>query len=248
MQHVELDIDVGMGKHIGQEMTGMRAIDLYDLLRRSACDDQTAAVAALGTHIDHPVGGFDHVEVMLDHDHRVAGVDQAVQHLEQPLHIGEVQAGGRLVKDIDGAAGGDARQLLGQLDALRLAARERGGRLAERDIVQPDVVQRLQDAPDARHIVEELQRGLHVHLQHVGDALALVLDLERLAIVALAFADIAAHPHIGQELHLDALLAVALAGLAAPALDVEREAPRLVAAQLGLGRLARTCRGSGRTA
>ena len=85
----------------------MRALDVYDLLRRSACDDQTAAGAAFGTHIDHPVGRFDDVEVMLDHDHRVAGVDQPVQHLQQVLHIGEMQAGRRFVKDIDRAPGGD---------------------------------------------------------------------------------------------------------------------------------------------
>ncbi len=38
-------------------------------------------------------------------------------------------------------------------------------------------------------------------------------------------------------MHLDLDHAVALAGLAAPALDVEGEAPGLVAARLGLGQL-----------
>src|SRR5439155_11622727 len=43
---------------------------------------------------------------------------------------------------------------------------------------------------------------------------------------------------VGQEVHLDLDLPVAAADLAAPALDVEREAPRLVTARsrlLGLG-------------
>ena len=74
------------------------------------------------------------------------------------------------------------------------------------------------------------------HLEDVGDRLALVLHFERLRVVALALADLARHVDVGQEVHLDLDDAVALAGLAAPALDVEREAARRVAAQLGLGR------------
>jgi len=40
-----------------------------------------------------------------------------------------VQAGRRLVEDVDGLAGGAPAELLRQLDALRLAARQRGRRL-----------------------------------------------------------------------------------------------------------------------
>jgi len=49
---------------------------------------------------------------MLDDQHRVAGLDQGVQHLEQFAHIVEVQTGRRLVEDVEGAAGGPARQFL----------------------------------------------------------------------------------------------------------------------------------------
>src|SRR6185312_8288867 len=48
-------------------------------------------------------------------------------------------------------------------------------------------------------------------------------------------ADVAGDVNVGQEVHLDLDDAVALAGLAAPALDVEGEAPGLVAARLALG-------------
>jgi hypothetical protein len=58
-------------------------------------------------------------------------------------------------------------------------------------------------------------------------------DVERLAVVALALADVAGDVDVRQEVHLDLDDAVALAGLAAAALDVEREAARLVAACLG---------------
>ena len=65
--------------------------------------------------------------------------------------------------------------------------------------------------------------------------LALELHLQRLAIVALAVADVAGDVDVGQEVHLDLDQAVAGAGLAAAALDVEAEAAGLVAARLAFG-------------
>ncbi len=64
---------------------------------------------------------------------------------------------------------------------------------------------------------------------------ALELHLQRLAIVALAVADVAGDVDVGQEVHLDLDQAVARAGLAAAALDVEAEAAGLVAARLAFG-------------
>ena len=82
-----------------------------------------AAVAALGPEVDDPVGGLDHVEVVLDHHHRVAVVAQAVQHLEQQVDVVEVQARGGLVEDEERAPGVALGQLQRELHALRLAAR-----------------------------------------------------------------------------------------------------------------------------
>src|SRR5439155_16143696 len=117
-----------------------------------------------------------------------------------------------------------------ELDPLRLATRQRRRRLPEPDVAQPHVVQRLEPPPDLRDVLEELDRLLDRHVEHVGDRLALEADVERLAVVALAAALLARHVDVGQEMHLDLDLAVATADLAAPALDVEREPPRLVAA------------------
>ena len=66
--------------------------------------DPAAAVAALGAEVDDPVGRLDDVEVVLDHEHGVAGVDQPLQHAEQPAHVLEVEAGGGLVEDVDACA------------------------------------------------------------------------------------------------------------------------------------------------
>ena len=112
-----------------------------DLLGRALRDDQAAAGAALGAHVDDPVGRLDDVEVVLDDDDRVALVDEPLQHAEQLADVLEVQAGRRLVEDVDGAAGRPLLQLGGQLDALRLAAGQRRGRLAEPDVAEADVVE-----------------------------------------------------------------------------------------------------------
>ena len=144
--------------------------------------------------------------------------------------------GRRLVEDVERPPGRDLAELGGELHALRLAAGERRRRLAERHVVEPDVVQRLQPPADLRDLGEEPQRLLDRHLEHVGDRLALEPHLERLAVVAAALAGLARDVDVGQEVHLDLDLAVALAGLAAAALDVEREAARLVAAHLRVGR------------
>src|SRR5690606_5520598 len=154
---------------------------------------------------------------------------------QQPPDVLEVQAGGRLVEDVDGAPGLAPLQLGGELDALGLAAGQGGGGLAEPDVAEADVVERLEVTLDRRDGVEELERLLDRHVEHLGDRLALVVDLQRLAVVAGAVAHLARDIGVRQEVHLDLDGAVAGARLAAPALDVEAEPARLVAADLGLG-------------
>src|SRR6185295_1047100 len=96
---------------------------------------------ALGPEVDYPVGGLDHVEVVLDDQHRVAGVAQAVQDVQQHLDVVEVQAGGGLVEDVERAAGVALGELERKLDALRFAAREGGCRLPEPHVAEADVDQ-----------------------------------------------------------------------------------------------------------
>jgi hypothetical protein len=102
---------------------------------------------------------------------------QAVQHLEQHFDVLEMQAGGRFVEDVQRAAGVALGEFERQLDALRLAAGQRGRALAEGDVAEADIDQRLQLARDDRHGVEEFARLLDGHLQHVVDVLALVAGL-----------------------------------------------------------------------
>jgi hypothetical protein len=108
-----------------------------------AHDQLAAGVAAFGAEVDQPVGGADHVQVVLDHQQRVPGVQQLAQGAHQLGDVVEVQAGGGLVEQeqralarrgwrLALAALGGLGQEAGQLQALRLAARQRGHRLAQR--------------------------------------------------------------------------------------------------------------------
>ena len=79
---------------------------------RSLGDQLAAAVAALRTQVDELVGDLDDVQVVLDDQHRVAGIHQPLQHLDQLVHIGGVQADRRLVQHVQRAPGGAAGELL----------------------------------------------------------------------------------------------------------------------------------------
>ncbi len=150
--------------------------------------------------------------------------------------------GGRLVEDVERLAGAGPGQFGGQLDALGLAAGERRRRLAERQITEADVGQRLQDtrgswgcwrtAPAPRRRAWSARRRSTCPCSGRPGSRG----------CSAAVAGVALDPDVGQEVHLDLLLAVALAGLATAARLVEAEPARLIAADLGLGSLANSSR------
>ena len=102
-----------------------------------------AFFSALRAEVDDPIGRFNDVEMMLDHQNGIAQVHKFLQHIEQLADVVEMKPGGRLIEDVESPAGLALAEFASQLDALRLAAGERGGGLAQVDVAQPDVVQRL---------------------------------------------------------------------------------------------------------
>ena len=122
-----------------EELPGKAFLHPGDLLGGALGNHVAARIAAFGAQIDQPVGGLNHVEVVLDDNHRVSGVGQAVQHVQQVLDVGEMQPGGGLVEDVDRVTGGDTRQFFGQFYPLGFAAREGSGALPQFDIAQPDL-------------------------------------------------------------------------------------------------------------
>ena len=105
-----------------QEPARVRRLARGDRLPACRSTTTPAGVPALRPEIDHVIGGLDHVEVVLDQQHRVAGVDEPVQRGQQPLDVRQVQAGRRLVEDVDGVLRALQRAQLGR-DLDRAAPR-----------------------------------------------------------------------------------------------------------------------------
>ena len=148
-----------------------------------------------------------------------------------------MESGGGFVEDVDGASGVALGEFGGEFHALALSAGEGGGWLSESDVAESDVLYGLDFAEYLGHVLEEVDGLVDGHVEYVGDGLSLVSDLECLAVVSLASALLAGHLYVGQEVHLDGLVAVAAAGLASASLDVERESSGLVATDFGLGQV-----------
>ena len=78
---------------------------------------------------------------------------------------------------------------------------------------------------ERRDVLEELQRLLRRQREDVGDGLALVVDLERLAVVPLAAAHVASDVDVGKEVHLDLDCAVAGQASQRPPLTLNEKRP-----------------------
>jgi len=115
-----------------------------NLFGRAGHNDLAARVAPLRPPVDHVVRVLDHVQVVLDDEDRVLVLHQLVEGGEELLDVVEVKAGRRLVEDVERAVRGAAVQVAGQLDALGLPATKGGRRLAECEVAEPDLLQRLQ--------------------------------------------------------------------------------------------------------
>ena len=85
-----------------QESSRVGVLALGDLFRRPGRDDFSAGVPAFGAEIDDVIGGLDDIEVVLDHQDRVARVDEPVKACEKALDIGQVQACSGFVQNVDG--------------------------------------------------------------------------------------------------------------------------------------------------
>src|ERR687897_3364528 len=133
-------------------------------------DDPAAVVAGAGTEVDDPVGVRHDRLVVLDDDDRLAGVDEPVEQAEKLLDVGEVEAGGRLVEDVDAALLGHVG---GQLEPLQLAAGQRRERLAEAEVAKPDVSEPVEDGVCGRRArlagAEELFGLGDQHREDFGD-------------------------------------------------------------------------------
>src|SRR6266849_2236138 len=213
-----------------EDLAGVGLLGAGDELGRALRDDAPAAFAAFGAEVDDPVGLLDDVEMVLDDEHGVAEIDEALQDVEEFSDIVEVQAGGGLVEDVEGAAGLALGKLAGELDALGFAAGKSCGGLAEGNVAEADFDEGRKFLLNLRNIFKKFQRIGRRQIQNIANRMALVANGERFGIVAAAAADFAHHVNVGKKIHFDAAKAVALAGFAAAAFYVEAEAAGAIAA------------------
>ena len=139
-------------------------------------------------------------------------------------------------EDVEGPSCGALGELRGEFDTLSFAARKLSRGLAQLDVAQAYLLQSVQISVNLRHVLKEFQSFMDGHVQNFVDVFIFIFDLQSLAVVAPAVADLAGHVNVRQEVHLDLDDAVSRAGLAAAALDVKAESALLVAAHLSLGK------------
>ena len=121
------------------------------------CTTTVAAVdAGAGPHLDEVIGGADGVLVVLDDDHGVADVAQALERRDHLHVVLRMQPDARLVEHVEHAHQPRA-DLRRQADALRLAAGERARAAVEVQIVEADAEQQLEPAAN---LLEHLTAGV----------------------------------------------------------------------------------------
>ena len=119
----------------------------HDVVRQALGHDLAAMDAGARTHVDDMIGGADRLVVVLDHDHRVAEIAQALERCQQPLIVALMQADRGLVQHVQHARQARA-DLRGEPDALAFAARQRAGGARQRQIFQPDIVEECEPRAD----------------------------------------------------------------------------------------------------
>ena len=91
-------------QHLLEKLAGEARFTLGAALRSSGVDKLAAHIAALGAEVDDVIRDLYDVEIVLDDDDGVPRFDEAVKDVYEPVHVGDVQSGCRLVEHIHGAA------------------------------------------------------------------------------------------------------------------------------------------------
>ena len=73
-------------QHLLEVSARMAGGMLCHRLRGAHHHDLTALIAAFWSQVNHPVAATDHIEVVLDHQDRVALIDKALHHIHQRMH------------------------------------------------------------------------------------------------------------------------------------------------------------------
>ena len=83
----------------GEVRAGERA--LRDARDRPVEDEVPALLAASGPQLDHVIRGANRLGIVLDDEHRVAAVAQAMEQPEQAVHVARMQTDRRFVEHVE---------------------------------------------------------------------------------------------------------------------------------------------------
>ena len=86
---------------------------MLDAFFRSALKHNlTAVVTTFRPQINQPVCGFNHFQIVLDHQYGMTFVHQTVQNFEQSCHVVNVQSGGGFIKNIERGTTGTSSETI----------------------------------------------------------------------------------------------------------------------------------------
>ncbi len=103
-----------------------------------------------GAEVDHVIRATDGLLVVFDDQYGVAEIAQVFERGEQASVVTVMQTDGGLIQHVEHAA--KFRADLGrEADALSFAARKRGSRPAQRNVAEPNLVQKLKAFGDLMH-------------------------------------------------------------------------------------------------
>src|SRR5260370_3248831 len=101
----QLDNPTIHSENCGKSLAGIRFLGAGHLLGRALSNDAASGFAAFRTKIDNPIGLLNYVEMVLDDEHGIAKVDEAIEDVKELFYVVKMQASGGLVQDIKSAAG-----------------------------------------------------------------------------------------------------------------------------------------------
>src|SRR5262249_50068604 len=130
----------GDGERAREIAPGERVRVRHDLVRRADRDDMAAELAGAGAEVDDVGRRADGLLGVLDDQHGVADVAQALERVEEPAVVALVQSNRGFVQDVEDPD--ETRPYLRrQTNSLPFSPGQRAGRTIERQVVEPDVHQ-----------------------------------------------------------------------------------------------------------
>ena len=194
-------------------------------------DDFSAFFTGFGADVDEVVGLCHDGGVVLYDDDGVAFVNEAVEDVDEFVHVLLVQADTGFLDEVEVVflSGSLAHgftplgEFTDELDALGFAAGEGGGGLSELEVTKAGVVEQLEGAVESGVGGEKFRCLADAHPEDLADILAVVAHVQCREIIAHFMACFTGDPGGGKEIHFqfDASVAFALGALSLGVIEGE---------------------------